>query len=86
MILKRQGFLQLFRVLKPGGRIFLADFNPPTNPVLAHLTMALVGHGMMHASLSGIPSMLSEAGFIEITTGPTRSVFLGSVSGIKPFF
>ena len=82
--LKRQGFAEIFRVLKPGGLLFLADFNPPTNPVLAHITTALVGHGMMQTSVRHIPAMLAEAGFVEIAFGPTRSAFLAFVSGKKP--
>jgi ubiquinone/menaquinone biosynthesis C-methylase UbiE len=83
--LKRRGFVEIFRVLKPGGRVFLADFKPPTNPILAHVASALVGHRMMmQSNVESIPPMLSEAGFVEVTSGPTRSVFLAFVSGKKP--
>jgi len=82
--LKRQGFAEIFRVLKPGGLLFLADFNPPANPVLAHVTTALVGHRMMHTSVRDIPAVLAAAGFVEIASGPTRSAFLAFVSGRKP--
>jgi demethylmenaquinone methyltransferase/2-methoxy-6-polyprenyl-1,4-benzoquinol methylase/phosphoethanolamine N-methyltransferase len=81
---KRQGFSEIFRVLTPGGSIFLADFNPPANPILAHLTSALVGHRMMHTSIKGVPPMLAEAGFVDVDSGPTRSAFLAFISGRKP--
>ncbi|MBI5030993.1 MAG: class I SAM-dependent methyltransferase [Chloroflexi bacterium] len=38
--LKRQGFREIYRMLKPGGLVFIADFKPPTSPLLAHLTSA----------------------------------------------
>ena len=82
--LKRQGFAEIYRVLKPGGLFFLADFNPPSNPILAHITTAVVGHGMMHSSVWALPPMLTGAGFIEVASGPTRSAFLAFVSGKKP--
>lgn len=83
--LKRRGFAEIFRVLKPYGRLFIADFKPPTNPLLAHVTAAVVGSQMMAASrLDVIPPLLMDTGFVEVTSGPTRSEFLAFVSGRKP--
>ena len=83
--LKHQGFAEIFRVLKPGGLFFLADFKPPTNRVLAHVISALIGHGMMlQSNVWGIPPLLRETGFIEVASGPTRSAFLAFVSAKKP--
>ncbi len=83
--LKRRGFKEIYRVLKPGGHVFLADFKPPTNPILAHVALALVGHRMMmHSNVWDIPPMLAETGFVEAASGPTRSAFLAFVSGKKP--
>jgi len=82
--LKRRGFAEILRVLKPGGSLLIADFMPPTNPVLHHITSALVGNHMMQTNVWSIPPMLASAGFVEITSGPTRSTFLAFVSGRKP--
>ena len=53
--LKRKAFAEIFRVLKPGGHFLVADFNPPTNPILNPVAWAFVGHGMMHTNVSNIP-------------------------------
>ncbi len=82
--LKRRGLAEIFRVLKPGGLVFTTDFNPPANPLLAHVALALVGHGrMMHSNLQELAPLLKEAGFVDVGSGRTRSVFLGFVSGKK---
>jgi demethylmenaquinone methyltransferase/2-methoxy-6-polyprenyl-1,4-benzoquinol methylase/phosphoethanolamine N-methyltransferase len=82
--LKHQGFREIYRVLKPGGLFFLADFKAPANPILAHLASAMVGPGMMHYAVSAITPMLTQAGFLDVASGPTRSAFLAFVSGRKP--
>ena len=82
--LKRQGFAEIRRILKPGGFFLAADFEPPTNPVLAHLASAVVGQHMMQTSTRDLPALLKEAGFAEVAAGPTRSKFLAFVSGKNP--
>lgn len=82
--LKRQGFAEIYRVLKPGGHLLVADFKLPASPLLQHVALALVGHPMMQTDVRGIPPLFSEAGFVEVCSGPTRSAFLGYVSGRKP--
>lgn len=82
--LKRQGLAEIFRVLKPGGILFIADFNPPTNPFLTHLLLALLGHRMMQSDIKVLPPMLTEARFTDVASGPTRSAVLSFVRGRKP--
>ncbi len=82
--LKRQAFVDVLRVLKPGGLFFIADFNRPKNPILAHLSMIMVGHRMAQTNTWALPAMLTEAGFVEVRSGKTNSAFLAFVSGRKP--
>jgi ubiquinone/menaquinone biosynthesis C-methylase UbiE len=82
--LKHRGFSEFLRVLKPGGHLLIADFKPPDNPLLSHITSALVGAHMMQSDVWRLPAMLASAGFVEVSSGLTRSSFLAFVSGKKP--
>src|SRR5215208_5865505 len=82
--LKQQALAEIFRVLKPGGTIFLADFQTPANPILARLISLFIGHpAMMQSKVSGLIPMLAQAGFDHLASGQTRSVFMGFARGNK---
>ncbi len=79
--LKRKGFVEIRRVLKPAGHFFAVDFAPPTSPLVRHLLAHLPHHGMTHVDVHEYVPMLEEAGFKHVETGKTTSRFLSYVRG-----
>ena len=81
--LKQRGLAEMCRVLKPGGVCLVVDFEPPKSGLLRlivenHLTP------MAHVDVRTYVSLLEQAGFMEIETGPTSSKLLSYVWGRKP--
>ncbi|MEW1848146.1 class I SAM-dependent methyltransferase [Nonomuraea angiospora] len=54
---------QMFRVLRPGGRLLIAEFRPPANPLARRVVGALSGPAMRHAPRDLLGTMIPDAGF-----------------------
>ncbi|MFI7129448.1 class I SAM-dependent methyltransferase [Nonomuraea sp. NPDC050153] len=54
---------QMFRVLRPGGRLLIAEFRPPANRVARHLIGALSGPAMRHDPRDLLGTLIPDAGF-----------------------
>ncbi|HZY42628.1 MAG TPA: methyltransferase domain-containing protein, partial [Anaerolineae bacterium] len=79
--LKPRALAELRRVLKPGGRVLIADFKRPTN----HLGQAVIGlmmHGHVKEGAQDLPALLAEAGFDRIESDEQRSRVLGFVRAV----
>jgi ubiquinone/menaquinone biosynthesis C-methylase UbiE len=69
--LKAKGFLEVRRVLKPGGRFMAVDFAAHSHSPLGHL-LSIFGHSRGESMLDKLTPMLKDAGFSDVEGIPTR--------------
>ena len=68
-------------MLKPGGRLLVVDFEPPTDGLVKHLMSHMMGHRMMENDVRRLPVMIEAAGFTKVEVGRTRHRILSFVRG-----
>ncbi len=71
--LKRQGLAEIYRVLKPGGRLLLVDLLGPTHRFLLH--------SHLQTTLPDLLPLLNEAGFLQVEWKRGPFPALGSIQG-----
>jgi ubiquinone/menaquinone biosynthesis C-methylase UbiE len=77
---RQTGLEQIHRVLKPKGRLFVVDFDPPSSPIFASLR-----HLHDHSpGLSGIVDTVRTSGFTDIEVGPTGYAMLRYLRATRP--
>jgi ubiquinone/menaquinone biosynthesis C-methylase UbiE len=74
---------EIFRVLRPGGRVLIADFRPPRGRVARHLVGALTAPEMQHNRVDLLAPLVGDAGFELVGTAEVRP-WLHVVLGRKP--
>ena len=92
--LKRQGLAEIARVLKPGGRLLILDFQPRqtlgtqswikrhVQQQGIHAFLAQLLHaGKEAGGIQDLPPVMKEVGFSQIETGGTKFRSLGFVLG-----
>jgi ubiquinone/menaquinone biosynthesis C-methylase UbiE len=60
---------EIFRVLRPGGRLLIADVRPPSVPILRWLISGVIGHAMAQKIADELRAMITDTGFAVIRTG-----------------
>ena len=68
------------RVLKPGGRLLVVDFQEPPSR-LGRLAPVWLLHRRLPSGVQGLPALLQAAGFATIEAGEARFGYLGFVRG-----
>jgi demethylmenaquinone methyltransferase/2-methoxy-6-polyprenyl-1,4-benzoquinol methylase/phosphoethanolamine N-methyltransferase len=81
--LKARGLTEVYRVLKPGGRLLIADFMRPTRSFLNHLFMAFTRHQRLESGVEDLQKLLKAAGFGQITQLEEQILIIGFVRAIK---
>ena len=81
--LKVRGLAEVYRVLKPGGRLLIADFMRPTGSFLNHLFIAFTRHRGLKSGIEDLQKLLNAAGFQQITPFDENILIIGFLRAIK---
>jgi demethylmenaquinone methyltransferase/2-methoxy-6-polyprenyl-1,4-benzoquinol methylase/phosphoethanolamine N-methyltransferase len=81
--LKVRGLAEVFRVLKPGGRLLIADFMRPSGSLLDHLFRFHKSHRRPIAGVEDLQTLLKEAGFGQVTQLDETFLVIGFVRAVK---
>lgn len=81
--LKVRGIAEIFRVLKPGGRLLIADFMRPTGSFLNHVFIAFTRHRGLRKGIEDIHGFLQSAGFSQISKLEEQVLIIGFVRAVK---
>jgi ubiquinone/menaquinone biosynthesis C-methylase UbiE len=81
--LQVRGLAEIYRVLKPGGSILIADFMRPDVSLLNRFFTALSMHHGLKFGIEDLPVLLEIARFSQITILEEKFLLIGFVRAIK---
>ena len=81
--LKVHGLAEIYRVLRPGGHLLIADFRRPTGSFLNHLFIAFTRHQGLESGIEDLQKPLKNAGFSQITKLEAQILIIGFVRATK---
>ena len=74
---------EMWRVLRPGGRLLVVEFRPPKSPLARHLVHGGLGHAMAHNRVDLLDGLIRDAGF-EVRNGGNVRPWLTYVQAVRP--
>ena len=75
-MVRRKGIAEIYRVLKPQGRLLVLDLALPTDPLPRMIAKALFG-GMLQHDLRELLPLMETVGFSDIEIAPAKFRVLG---------
>lgn len=81
--LQVKGVAEIYRVLRPGGRLLVADFRRPNASLLSRLFTALSMHHGLKFGVEDLPEMIKEAQFGQVNVLEEKFLFIGFVRASK---
>jgi ubiquinone/menaquinone biosynthesis C-methylase UbiE len=81
--LKVRGLEEVYRVLKPGGRLLIADFMQPSQSILSHLMMVFTRHQGVENGLERMQKLLKDAGFSQVSQLKGNVLVIGFMRAVK---
>jgi ubiquinone/menaquinone biosynthesis C-methylase UbiE len=80
---RSQAFQEMFRVLRPGGRVLVAEFRPPTTRIGRSLVAPFTSPAMQNNPIHLLAPLAGEAGFEDVRNGDVRP-WISYVHAVKP--
>jgi ubiquinone/menaquinone biosynthesis C-methylase UbiE len=81
--LQERGIAEIYRVLKPGGRVLIVDMMRPTGSVFNHFFIVASMHRGLRYGIEDLTEILKGAGFKQIELVDERFAVLGFLRAIK---
>ena len=81
--LKVRGLSEVYRILKPGGCLLIADFMRPSGSFLNYLFVAFTRHHGLRSGIEDLQKPLNNTGFTRVTKLDEQIMIIGFVRATK---